>query len=166
MRYFLQWAAGIAVLVLVLDELVKSVARLRLAPCTDAPWSLCDRLGLLGPLSLVRTANAGSVGGLRQGWWLWVGLAILGVLLIPLYAHWPQGGRLGALAVGLQVGGALGNLLDRLVLGGATDVLYVGWGPVWNLADVGILIGMLLATWSLAQQRAARRTATGPASAA
>jgi len=33
------------------------------------------------------------------------------------------------------------------VLGGATDVLYAGWGPIWNLADIAIGIGTVVATW-------------------
>jgi signal peptidase II len=87
-----------------------------------------------------------------MGWWLWLVLAVGGVLLVPLYARrlrhsgWPA-----ALGVGLQIGGALGNSLDRLVFGGATDVLYVGWGPIWNLADVALVLGTLLATWALSR---------------
>lgn len=48
----------------------------------------------------------------------------------------------------------LGNPTGRLVLGGATDVLYLGRGLIWNIADVAIVVGMLLATWVLARQRA------------
>jgi signal peptidase II len=156
MRFFLQRSAGIAVLVLILDELVKAVARIRLAPCSGTSWVPCDRLELIGPLWLVRTTNAGSALGFVQGWWGWVVLAAVGLLLIPLYARWLRGGGwVAVIGVGLQVGGTLGNLLDRLVLGGATDVLYVGWGPTWNLADVAIGLGTLFAIWALARQRAA-----------
>ena len=165
MRVFLQRAAGIAVLVLVLDELLKTVGRLRLAPCLGTSSVPCDRLELVGPMWLVRTGNAGSALGFGQGWWGWVVLAVVGLVLIPLYARWLRGGGWVAIvAVGLQVGGALGNLRDRLVLGGATDVLYVGWGPTWNLADVAIGLGTLLAIGALAKHRAAT-TATSPATA-
>ena len=64
---------------------------------------------------------------------------------------------IAAFGVNLQVGGGLGNVLDRLLLGGATDVLYPGWGPVWNLADVALVLGTLLATWALARARINRR---------
>jgi signal peptidase II len=166
MRVFLQRAATIAVLVLVLDEVVKTVARVRLAPCTGPSSVLCERLELIGPLWLVRTGNTGSALGFGQGWWVWVLLAVIGVLLVPLYARWLRGvGWVAAIAVGLQVGGALGNLLDRLLLGGATDILYIGLGPTWNLADVAIAVGTVLATWELARQRAAT-TRSSPATPA
>jgi signal peptidase II len=140
------------VLVLALDELVKAVARVSLSPCTGTLWTQCERFELLGPLWLVRTANAGSALGFRQGWWVWIGLAACGVLLIPLYARWLRGGGWAAeMAVGLQIGGALGNLGDRLLLGGASDVLYMGWGPTWNIADVAIGAGMMFALWTLAR---------------
>ena len=154
MRSFLLRAAAIALLVLVVDEAVKSAARLQLAPCASASVSACERLQVLGPLSLVRTANAGSAYGFVQGWWGWIALAALGVLLIPLYARLVgPSSRLALLAVGLQLGGGLGNLLDRLVLGGASDILYLGSGPTWNLADIAIAVGTVLATWALARRR-------------
>jgi signal peptidase II len=156
MWVFLHRTGGIAVLVVLIDEFVKTVARLRLAPCSDTPWSHCDSLDLVGPLLLVRTANAGSALGFRQGWWLWAVLALAGVPLIAWYARWLRdGGRIASIAVGLQLGGALGNVLDRVVLGGASDVLYLGGGLTWNVADVAIGMGTLLATWALARHRAA-----------
>src|SRR5262249_32608318 len=90
--------------------------------------------------------------GFREGWWIWVALAACGVLLIPVYGRWLHGaGRLAALGVGLQVGGALANVLDRLLLGGASDVLYLGGLLTWNLADVALLGGTLIATRALAR---------------
>lgn len=151
MRVFVQRTAFVAALVLVLDELVKTAARVNLAPCSGTLAS-CDKVDLLGPLWLVRTANAGSALGFRQGWWIWVVLAACGVLLIAVYARflhavgWP-----GVAGVGLQVGGALANLLDRLVFGGASDVLYVGGQLTWNLADVALAVGTVIATWALAR---------------
>jgi signal peptidase II len=141
--------AAVALVVVAVDEAVKTLARTHLSLCTER-LPACDRLDLLGSLWLVRTGNAGSAFGLGQGLLVWVLLALAGALLIPVYARWLRGaGWLAALAVGLQVGGALGNVGDRLLLGGATDVLFLGQGPVWNLADVALLCGMLLATWSL-----------------
>jgi signal peptidase II len=143
-----------ALLVLVIDELVKSVARFGLSPCSSTSVAHCG-LELVGPLRLVRTTNAGSALGFRQGWWVWLVLAGCGLLLIPLYARWLRGGGwVVVMAVGLQAGGAFGNVLDRLLFGGASDVLSVGGGPTWNLADVALGVGTLLATWALARRRA------------
>lgn len=51
------------------------------------------------------------------------------------------------LGVGAMLGGALGNLLDVLRRQAITDFLDVGWWPVFNLADVGIVAGLVFAFW-------------------
>ena len=99
-------------------------------------------------------ATPGSALGFGQGLWVWLTLAGVGVVLIPLYARLlGRHGWLAISAVGLQLGGALGNLLDRLTLGGATDIIHAGWGPVWNIADVALAVGAVLATWALVRRR-------------
>jgi signal peptidase II len=145
---------GLALVVFAIDEAIKSVARLTLAPCSSGPVAGCEHMQLVGPLSLVRTANAGSVYGFVQGWFGWVLLAAVGVVLIPLYARFFRtGSAIAVLAIGLQLGGAAGNLLDRVAFGGASDILYLGGGPTWNLADIAIAVGTLLATAALLQTR-------------
>ena len=68
--------------------------------------------------------------------------------------------RLTAIGLGLIIGGAMGNVLDRLRLGGVTDFLdfYIGqwhW-PAFNMADVGIVcgVGLLLLDSFLPSKRA------------
>jgi lipoprotein signal peptidase len=147
-------AAAVASLAFGFDELLKTVARAQLTPCLHPPLSACDRIGIAGPIGLLRTSNAGSAFGLRQGWWVWVLLALVGVALIPLYARLLGGGGwLASIGVGLQLGGACANVLDRLLLGGATDVVYAGRGPIWNLADVALVVGTALATIALLRSR-------------
>ena len=58
-------------------------------------------------------------------------------------------------AVGGVVGGAIGNLVDRLVRseaglfgGGVVDFVDLGWWPVFNLADSAIVIGGVVIVWS------------------
>ena len=51
--------------------------------------------------------------------------------------------------VGAALGGALGNLLDVLRRHAITDFLDLGWWPVFNLADVGIVGGLVFAFWPL-----------------
>jgi signal peptidase II len=51
--------------------------------------------------------------------------------------------------VGAALGGALGNLLDVLRRQAITDFLDLGWWPVFNLADVGIVGGLVFAFWPL-----------------
>ena len=143
-------AGFIAALVLAADELLKASVRARLPVCDIRAQVVCERLDLIGPLRIVRAENAGSALGYAQGWQIWLLLAALGLLLVPVYARRLRSGAwLAAVSIGLQIGGAAGNLLDRLLLGGATDMIYVGYGLVWNLADVALVAGTLLATWLL-----------------
>ncbi len=51
-------------------------------------------------------------------------------------------------AVGLVLGGSLGNLLDRLRLGYVIDYLAIGIWPKFNIADSAIVIGLLLMAWT------------------
>ena len=46
------------------------------------------------------------------------------------------------LAIGLQLGGAFGNLFDRVAFGSVTDFIDVGWWPIFNIADSSICVGM------------------------
>jgi len=56
---------------------------------------------------------------------------------------------IGQFGVGAALGGALGNLFDVLRRRAITDFLDLGWWPVFNLADVGIVAGLVLAFWPM-----------------
>ena len=51
-------------------------------------------------------------------------------------------GRILRLAIGLQLGGAFGNLLDRIRLGSVIDFIDIGWWPIFNIADSSIVTGI------------------------
>ena len=51
-------------------------------------------------------------------------------------------GRVLRLAIGLQLGGAFGNLVDRVRLGSVVDFIDIGWWPIFNLADSSIVTGI------------------------
>ena len=138
---------GAAAVILVSDELLKTFVRATLPVCNGHYLASCAHLDLAGPLRLVRTENAGSALGYAQGLGLWIALAAVGVLLIPIYVRrLHRFGIVAALAAGLQTGGALGNLIDRIMLGGATDMLTLGVATVWNFADMALVIGTIMAT--------------------
>lgn len=75
--------------------------------------------------------------------------------------YMPTGSRLFQAGLGCIVGGAVGNMIDRLIFGGVIDFIHVhyeSWSfPVFNVADVGINIGvgliLLDAVWQMRQQR-------------
>lgn len=55
------------------------------------------------------------------------------------------------LSLGLQLGGAIGNLIDRLHYGYVIDMLYIRFFPVFNIADSAIVTGVILLMWHLMQ---------------
>jgi len=68
------------------------------------------------------------------------------------------------LAMGLQLGGAAGNLMDRLQQGRVTDFISVGTFPVFNIADSAISVGvavLLVGVWLRERQTKAAAASTG-----
>jgi signal peptidase II len=156
-------AAGVAAATLAADQAIKVWIRHLLASCTGPTLADCPNLHLFGPLGLVRLENAGSDLGFYPGLAIWIVVAAVGLLLVPLYGRRLNRGGLGAIwALGLQTGGALGNLWDRLAYGSATDYLDVGIGLIFNLADIALLMGALLAILLLAHPRSRTTQAMGP----
>jgi signal peptidase II len=101
---------------------------------------------LLPGIQLVNTRNRGVAFGFLPG--SHIGVTILiGVALLALLAYFTRhaGQRLIWLPTGMLVGGALGNIADRLRDGSVTDFikLPLGWPP-FNLADTSITLGILI----------------------
>lgn len=97
-----------------------------------------------GVIKLLGIRNTGVSFGLLAGYPETVALITLAlILLADLFLRRMRLGGLGALGAGLMLGGALGNLLDRLIYGAVVDylkLLFMDF-PVFNLADVAILLG-------------------------
>jgi signal peptidase II len=138
----------VALTVLLADEITKTAARLLLPACI-VPGSDTCALRRFAGLNLSRVGNAGSPLGFAQGEWIWVVLALLGTTLCVAYAR-RRDDRVLWIAAGLQLGGAAGNLLDRLVFGHVTDFVVVG-RVVLNLADVALLVGAVVGTVALSR---------------
>ena len=95
--------------------------------------------------------NTGSIFGILQGQNTpLIVVSCIGVfVLIMVYYSQPRPTHLLRLSLGLQLGGAFGNLVDRLRLGAVTDFIDVSRWPVFNLADASIVTGLLLLAWIL-----------------
>lgn len=141
----MQRCLALAALVLLLDQLSKWAI---LALVVPPPGGIL----VTGFFNIVLTYNTGVSFGLFQGEADWqpyfliaVNLAVSAGLLIWLRK---QHGRLLAWAVGLVVGGAVGNAIDRFHQPGVVDFLdfhLAGWHwPAFNLADSAIVCGVLL----------------------
>jgi signal peptidase II len=101
---------------------------------------------LLPGIDLVNTRNRGVAFGFLPGSHLGVTI-LIGVALLVLLAYFARHSarRLIWLPTGMLMGGAIGNIVDRLRAGSVTDFvkLPLGWPP-FNLADASITLGILL----------------------
>ena len=74
---------------------------------------------------------------------LWM-IALLCAVLLYTWAGWFHG-KAALWGLGLAFGGAAGNLVDLLRRESILDFIDLGWWPVFNVADVGIVVGLVLA---------------------
>jgi len=131
-------AVLVLVLVLALDQLTKHLVQHSIVPG--------EQVRFLPGVQIVNTRNNGVAFGLEAGSQLivtiLVGLALL-ALLVYFATHASR--PLVWLPTGLLLGGALGNLLDRIRSGSVVDFvkLPLGWPP-FNLADASIVLGVAL----------------------
>jgi signal peptidase II len=139
---------AVAAVVLVLDQLTKLVALRRLE--LGIPQPVID-----GFFSLTLVMNPGLAFGMlgrTPPAWRWAIAALSVVALVALLSFArrmaPAGGVLSALALGLILGGAVGNLIDRARFGAVVDFLDFFWRdyhwPAFNVADSGITVGVTL----------------------
>ncbi len=128
-----------------------------------APW--------LAPIfRITHVTNTGAAFGLFPKWGDFFILiaAIVIVAIILYYHHLPRGQWLMRVALGLQLGGATGNLIDRLRRGFVVDFIDLNFWPlhnwpVFNLADASIVTGVtllaLMMLWEERRERDRRRAA-------
>ena len=90
--------------------------------------------------------NSGTAFGLFPGQTLLLTVASVAAIGFIIYFHRTHGGRdwISKLTVGLLLGGAFGNLLDRVVTREVTDFIDVGSWPIFNIADSSIVVGIAL----------------------
>ncbi|MBK9181234.1 MAG: signal peptidase II [Acidimicrobiales bacterium] len=134
--------AGVAIAVVIVDQLTKWWALTALDDrIVSVAWTL--RLNL--------AFNKGSAFGLGPGLAPFIAVAALAIVVILLRSGRHRQSLPGAVAVGLVLGGAIGNLLDRafrsgdgFLQGGVVDFIDFQWWPIFNVADTAIVIGGIL----------------------
>ena len=121
-----------------------------------------------GFFRFTHTFNTGSAFGLFQDQNFALILAsVAGITVLTLiYQSQRRPTNLLRLSLGLQLGGAAGNLLDRLRMGHVTDFVDVGPWPIFNLADSAIVVGLVLLVWLFIAPGQAREQAGSQADAA
>lgn len=140
--------------VLAIDQSSKYLVENRLALYeTFAPFPAIEAL-----FRLTHTTNTGAAFGIFQNGSLI--LAVLAVIISGVIIYFnqtlPGGQPLLRVALGLQLGGAMGNLVDRVRQGHVTDFLDFGPIPIFNFADVSIVLGVLLLGWLMLRESRAQ----------
>ena len=138
----------VALLTLVLDQWSKAWVRSHLAPLDS--WAIIP--GAEKYFTITRSSNTGAAFGMLKGagaFFVIVAVVIIAAILYYAYQMQEQSTILN-IALGLEVGGALGNLMDRIRFGQVTDFIdfkiwprYNLW-PTFNLADAAITVGVIL----------------------
>lgn len=154
---------GVAFAALVADQVTKRVVEANLA--------LYESIPVVGHyLSWTHTQNTGAAFSLLQGaGGLFVLIAVVVSAVIVYYApRLPTRDWLSRVALGLQLGGALGNLIDRLRQGYVTDFIHfkipeIGFDwPVFNIADSCIVVGVVLLVALSVLREGRRKPSSGP----
>jgi signal peptidase II len=140
-----------AVLVLLLDQLTKYLVIQSLAPGFSFPFR--------GFFRITHVHNTGSAFGILQGlntpliFVSFIGI----VILVLIYRSQQRPSNWLRLSLALQLGGAFGNLIDRIRLGYVTDFIDIGPWPVFNLADASIVSGLTILAWVLTRKGPPRK---------
>lgn len=136
---------GWALLILVADQVTKLLI--------VGSYRLGDFTTITSFFNIVRAHNTGAAFSfLAQagGWqrWLFTGFGVLAALLIVWQLRAHPGQKFFSFALASILGGAIGNVIDRMVYGYVVDFLdfhAAGWHfPAFNVADAGISLGAVL----------------------
>jgi signal peptidase II len=153
-----KWLLFAAVLV-VLDQLTKYLAEQSIA--------VGSTVEILPFLSLVLTHNSGAAfsfladaGGWQRWFFVLIAVAASGLIIWMLHRHRKE--RFLCIGLALILAGAIGNLIDRVLVGAVVDFILLYWRqyqwPAFNVADSCITVGAAMLIWdSLRQSRKARQ---------
>lgn len=129
---------GVAAITLMADQITKYLIRENLAIGESWPRE--------GFFRITHGTNSGTAFGLFPDQTLLLTIASVVAIGFIIYFYRAHGGQtwLSGLNVGLLLGGAFGNLIDRVVAGRVTDFIDVGAWPIFNIADSAVVVGITL----------------------
>ncbi len=136
---------GVAGLVIALDQLTKSLVRQNLP--LGGTWVPDGWEWVFEYARIINWHNTGAAFGTFQGHsWVFTILAfVVAGLIIYFYPQVEEAEWWLKLTMGMQLGGALGNVVDRILFDGrVTDFISVGEFPVFNVADASITVGVII----------------------
>jgi signal peptidase II len=129
-------AVAVMAIVVVADRITKHLVRTHIQPGHS--------VRVFSWLHLVHDQNNGVAFGFLSGGGALVVIVTAAVALVLLVYFLRSPGRPWLwLSTGLLVGGAIGNLLDRLISGSVTDFIKLPHWPAFNVSDIAITIGVI-----------------------
>ena len=140
---------GIGGAIIILDQTTKVLVRRNLA--LGEWWSPTEWLEPY--LRIVNWKNTGAAFGILPslGDFIAILAVVVAIAIVYYFPRIPRDDWTLRLAMGLEFGGAVGNLFDRLTIGWVTDFVSIWRFPVFNAADLCITLGvivLLLGVWS------------------
>jgi len=128
--------------VLILDQVSKIIIENSIS--LNESWAPFPSISHI--FRITHISNTGAAFGLfPSGSYIFMIVAVIVAIVIAIYNHQiPADNILFRIALGLQMGGALGNLFNRIRIGHVTDFLDFGPVPIFNVADSSIVIGVTL----------------------
>ena len=134
---------SVAAITLAADQVTKYLVRANLDIGESWPRE--------GFFRLTHGTNTGTAFGLFPDQTLLLTIASVFAIGFIIYFYRAHGGqtRLSGLNVGLLLGGAFGNLIDRVVAKKVTDFVDVGPWPIFNVADSAVVVGIILLITSM-----------------
>jgi signal peptidase II len=137
------WFLLLAAVIVAADQLTKWVIR--------ANVELGESIDLLPFFRIVHVTNTGAAFGMLQGAGpLLIVASLAGLAAILVYLFNPGFAQpVVRLGLALMLGGAVGNLIDRVIEGRVVDFLKVPNWPAFNVADSAISIGVAILLWSM-----------------
>jgi signal peptidase II len=142
-RAGLALTAAVAAVVVLLDQVTKAwaLAALDDGEVIEVVWTLQFNLAFNSGMAFSQAQGAGPILGV-------LALIVVAALLVSVGR---TGSRLSAVATGMVIGGAIGNVIDRLFRSGGgflrgevVDFIDLQWWPVFNVADIAITVGGVL----------------------
>ncbi len=137
---------GVALIVIVLDQITKTLIL--------QSFQYGDSRYVTSFFNIVRAHNTGAAFSFlasESGWqrWFFIGLGFAAAIFIVWMLRSHGGQKMFAWALSLILGGALGNVIDRMLHGYVVDFIQVHWGakyyfPSFNVADSAITVGAVL----------------------
>ena len=153
----------IATVIVVLDQWTKGLVEANIP--LGGRW-LPESLAWLDPYArIVHWYNTGAAFGIfKEGSMVFTALAFVVIgLIIYFYPHVEEADWSLRLAMSMQLGGATGNLIDRLTIGHVTDFISVGNFAVFNVADASISVGaavLFLGIWIMERREKLEKEST------